>query len=115
MNFANNLKFLRESNNITQEQLADFLQVSRPTIAGYETKSRQPDFERLTKISQFFHVSIDYLLNGSEYTLCAQVEQPLPEHIVDSEVLKLYHSLSSESKQDAWKYLKLLKLRDEQR
>ena len=59
MNFSVNLKNLRESQNITQEQLADYLQVSRPTIAGYETKSRQPDFERLEKISQFFHVSID--------------------------------------------------------
>lgn len=50
MNFGNNLKDLRETWNITQGQLAEYLQVSRPTIAGYETKSRQPDFEKLEKI-----------------------------------------------------------------
>ena len=46
MNFGNNLKDLRETRNVTQGQLAEYLQVSRPTIAGYETKSRQPDFEK---------------------------------------------------------------------
>ena len=45
MNFGNNLKDLRETWNITQGQLAEYLQVSRPTIAGYETKSRQPDLQ----------------------------------------------------------------------
>ena len=60
MNFGNNLKDLRETRNITQGQLAEYLQVSRPTIAGYETKSRQPDFEKLEKIANYFHVSIDY-------------------------------------------------------
>lgn len=54
MNFGNNLKDLRETRNITQSQLAEYLQVSRPTIAGYETKNRQPDFEKLKKIADFF-------------------------------------------------------------
>ena len=46
MDFANTLKNLRESNNVTQDELAKYLKVSRPTIAGYETKNHQPDFER---------------------------------------------------------------------
>lgn len=66
MNFGNNLKDLRETRNVTQGQLAEYLQVSRPTIAGYETKSRQPDFEKLEKLANYFHVSIDYLVSGSE-------------------------------------------------
>lgn len=68
MNFGNNLKDLRETRNVTQGQLAEYLQVSRPTIAGYETKSRQPDFEKLEKLANYFHVSIDYLVSGSETT-----------------------------------------------
>ena len=36
------------------------------TIAGYETKGKQPDYERLLQIADYFHVSVDYLLTGSE-------------------------------------------------
>lgn len=54
MNFGDNLKDLRETQNITQSQLAEYLQVSRPTIAGYETKNRQPDFENSKKLQTSF-------------------------------------------------------------
>ncbi len=113
MNFACNLKNLRESRNITQEELAEYLQVSRPTIAGYETKSRQPDFERLEKISQFFDVSIDYLLTGSEITTEANLIKKVSEKSIDRNVLSGYRKLSLESKQDILKYIELLQLRDE--
>lgn len=109
MNFANNLKSLRETNNVTQEQLAEYLKVSRPTIAGYETKSRQPDYERLEKIAEFFNVSIDYLITG--YDL--EQKAPVKESTLDQEVIRSYRGLTLESKQDALSYIRLLKLRDE--
>lgn len=108
MNFANTLKNLREANNVTQEQLAEHLKVTRPTIAGYETKSRQPDYERLQKIADFFHVSIDYLIRGMDDVKLT----PMKENIVDQEVKTAYKNLSLESKQDVLKYINLLKLRD---
>lgn len=109
MNFATNLKNLRELNNITQEQLAEYLKVSRPTIAGYETKSRQPDFERLEKIAEFFNVSIDYLITGYEI----EKNSPVKESTLDQEVMRSYKGLTIESKQDVLNYIRLLKLRDE--
>lgn len=109
MNFANTLKNLREANNVTQEQLAEHLKVTRPTIAGYETKSRQPDYERLQKIADFFHVSIDYLIRGMDDVKLT----PMKENIVDQEVKMAYKNLSLESKQDVLKYINLLKLRDD--
>lgn len=114
MNFASTLKNLRESQNITQEQLADYLKVSRPTIAGYETKSRQPDFEKLEKMAKFFDVSIDYLLTGSEFkTVTVAPNKPLSEKLLNREVLDSYKKLSLESKQDVLKYIELLQLKDE--
>lgn len=109
MNFANTLKNLRESNNVTQEQLAEYLRVSRPTIAGYETKSRQPDFERLEKIAEYFHVTIDYLITGTN----VEKENLVNENALDLEVVNSYKKLSLSSKQDVLKYINLLKLRDE--
>lgn len=69
MNFGNNLKDLRETRNITQGQLAEYLQVSRPTIAGYETKSRQPDFEKLEncKLLSCIHRLSDLRLRSCEH------------------------------------------------
>ena len=59
MSFGSILKELRKANRITQGELADFLRVSRPTIAGYETKDKQPDFEKLIKLSAVSYTHLD--------------------------------------------------------
>jgi transcriptional regulator with XRE-family HTH domain len=64
--FGDRLKSLRNEKGITQQQMADHIKVSRPTIAGYETKGVQPDFEKLSTISSYFNVSVDYLLGLSD-------------------------------------------------
>ena len=69
MKFASTLKLLREQNHVTQKELADYLKVTRSTIAGYETKGKQPDYERLLRIAAYFGVSADYLLTGSKLGL----------------------------------------------
>ena len=62
MIFAEKLKALRSEKKVTQQQLSELLGVGRPTIAGYETKGKQPDFDKLIEIAEYFNVSIDYLL-----------------------------------------------------
>ncbi|GAA0788022.1 helix-turn-helix domain-containing protein [Hathewaya limosa] len=66
MTFGNKLKLLREHNNLTQQDLAEILKVGRPTIAGYETKGKQPDYDKLIILSNYFNVSIDYLLGKTD-------------------------------------------------
>ena len=61
-NFQSVLKSLRKSNNLTQEDLAKALKVSRSTIGMYENGSREPDYETLESIADYFNVAIDYLL-----------------------------------------------------
>ena len=62
------LKELRKDYKLTQEQLGKKLGLSRSTIAMYETNASEPDFQTLTKIADFFSVSIDYLI-GKETPL----------------------------------------------
>jgi transcriptional regulator with XRE-family HTH domain len=62
MTFGERLKKLRDERNLTQEDIADILSITRPTVAGYETKGKQPDYDKLKKLSEYFGVSIDYLL-----------------------------------------------------
>ncbi len=62
MIFGERLKSLREEKGFTQQDIANILGVGRATIAGYETKGKQPDYEKLMKLAEFFNCSIDYLL-----------------------------------------------------
>ncbi|MCM1498846.1 MAG: helix-turn-helix domain-containing protein [Clostridium sp.] len=65
--FATRLKKLRNTRNVTQQDLADYLNVTRPTIAGYETKGKEPDYHTLFMIAAYFDVSVDYLLTGRDF------------------------------------------------
>lgn len=53
---------LRKEKGVTQKDLAEYLQISRQAYANYEAGNRNPDFETLIKISEYFNVSVDYLL-----------------------------------------------------
>ena len=54
MSFDQKLKALRLENKMTQEYVARKLNVARSTIAGYETKSRQPSHEKLASLANLF-------------------------------------------------------------
>ncbi|MFL0197802.1 helix-turn-helix domain-containing protein [Clostridium sp. WILCCON 0269] len=66
MAFGNRLKLLREEHGLTQQMVATILKVERPTIAGYETNRKQPDYEKINILADYFNVSIDYLLGRSD-------------------------------------------------
>ena len=114
MGFSERLKLLRRNADVTQDQLAQYLQVSRSTIAGYETKNRQPDYDKLYMIAQFFHVSTDYLISGKE-SHPVEVSSSGPainERIIQYQLKTVFMSLSPKSKQDLLEYANLLALRD---
>ena len=67
-NFQNIFKQLRLSSGLTQVEMAEKLGISRSTIGMYETGAREPDFDTLEKIADFFNVDIDYLLGRTEKT-----------------------------------------------
>ncbi|GAB7089665.1 XRE family transcriptional regulator [Marinifilum fragile] len=61
MFFADNIKFLRKRRRKSQADLAEQLEITRTTLAGYE-KSVQPPFKVLVKFAEYFNVSIDALI-----------------------------------------------------
>ena len=65
MSFAGNLQYLRRRDRITQEELADFLQVSRQSISKWETGEAYPETEKLFALCDKFEVSLDALLRGN--------------------------------------------------
>lgn len=62
------LKSLRTSMKLTQDELAKKLNISRSTIGMYEKGAREPDFETLELIADFFNVDIDFLLGRTTKT-----------------------------------------------
>ena len=70
MLFKEKLKKLRKEQNLTQEQLAEKLNVSRQAITKWETSDGTPDIENLKQISNFFNISIN-ICNYYDYIICA--------------------------------------------
>lgn len=63
MTFAEKLQTLRRTKGMSQEQLAEQLNVSRQAISKWELGESMPDTENVIRLSKLFNVSIDYLLN----------------------------------------------------
>ena len=107
MKFSSTLKELREQNHVTQNQLASHLKLTRSTIAGYETKGKQTDYERLLQIADYFHVSVDYMLKGSDTNGIA-----VPPDSSEYRLLCAYLNLSSDSRQQLFEYTEFLQDQD---
>ncbi|AKG04192.1 transcriptional regulator [Salimicrobium jeotgali] len=60
------LSLLRKEHNLKQEELAKILGVARTTYGMYEQGKRNPDYETLQKIADYFNVTADYLLGRSD-------------------------------------------------
>ena len=58
------IKYLRKLDNLTQQQLADALGVAKSTISMYETGQREPDFETLEAIADYFNVEMRTFFPG---------------------------------------------------
>jgi len=66
VNIAKNISNLRKAKGITQEQLAQAVNVSAQAVSKWETDVSQPDVQTLPLIAEFFDVSIDYLYYGKD-------------------------------------------------
>jgi len=60
------LRLVREQAGVTQREVADFLNLNRTTYNKYENGASTPTPEILARIADFFHVSVDYLLEREE-------------------------------------------------
>lgn len=61
---SNNIRFLRQLKGLSQEQLADALEITRSRIGGYEEGRNEPPIDLLIKLSEYFHIAIDALVRG---------------------------------------------------
>jgi len=108
------LRKLRTSLQLTQQEIADKLHISRVRYNQYETGKRQPDNEMLKIISNFYKVSVDYLignddLRNSEH---AALDEELQQLLNDPDTMvafKDFKNLSDTDKQEIINFIKFKK------
>lgn len=61
------LKIIRKKKKYSQLKVALDLNMSREALSHYENGKRSPDLQMLRQLSNYFDVSIDFLINGEEY------------------------------------------------
>ena len=64
--FSTRLISLRKERGMTQTDLANLIHKKRSTVSGYEIEGKEPDFETVCFLAQYFDVSTDYLLGYSD-------------------------------------------------
>lgn len=79
--FKDNLVELRKIHDMSQEELADIIGVSRQTLSKYETGESLPDIEKCKLIADAFGVSIDDLLNYEPHENMGLGVPPKGKHI----------------------------------
>lgn len=79
MDFNEKLQELRKQKNLTQEELAEALYVSRTAISKWESGRGYPNIDSLKAISKYFSVSLDELLSGDEIITIAEKDNKKKE------------------------------------
>lgn len=104
---ADRLKELRKSKNLTQSDLGKILGVGKTTISMYENGNSTPNDEIKLKISEYFDVSLDYLLGKSD-------SKNNPTFKADDVTIALhsdtdYKDLPKEAKEEIYNFIDYIK------
>ena len=90
---------------MNQKQLAELMNVNQNTISRWEKGERQPNNDELGKLSDIFHVSVDYLLSDDDGPKTKKVPKDLRKILEDEEIILNGRMLSDDDKQ---KMLKII-------
>ena len=66
------IRDLREDNDLTQKQIAEYLSIKQNTYSQYENGIRQIPIDLLIKLSQYYNVSVDYILELTDVKIRIQ-------------------------------------------
>lgn len=105
MNLAENLKKIRKENNLSQEQLAEKLSISRQSVSKWESGQAYPEMDKVLQLCKLFNVSVDDLLNQdvSELNNSKVVKTNINKFIEDflnyiTKVIDLFSNLTFKEK-----------------
>lgn len=104
LHFNEEFKRLRESRHLTQEQLAKELEVSRSSIGMYEKGQREPSFEMLEKIADYFNVPLGSLVDDysrdNKYYMFPETARVAQELFENKEMRLLFDAAKDSDPED---------------
>ena len=107
----NRIKELRQSQNLTQKELAEKVGFNQTAIGKYERNELEPNLETLKKFSAIFECSIDYLLGHSDDFGNVTVQQKSPAPTLtqaEQDLLNDFRSLPRPEQAQAAEYVHFL-------
>lgn len=95
-NFANRLKELRQSKDLSQKEFSEMLKISQSAIAKYESGQWEPKLETLEIFADFFKVDMNYITGKTPPEASIDIISPAPadlspEDQKDKLLLEAYH------------------------
>lgn len=101
MTFSEKLKDIRKRFGLSQEDLAEIMNVSRQAITKWETEGGLPDITNLQELSKIFGVTIDYLLDNNSQLPLLVMKKELDKKKYDNKV-KGYNEALKEYFPNPW-------------
>lgn len=84
MTFGNRLYELRKNSGLSQEKLAELLDVSRQSVSKWKSDKGYPEMTRLIFLNDYFSVSLDYLMRGEKQEKLSEQKQEALEYHTDT-------------------------------
>lgn len=76
------LKELRKTKNKSQNEIADYLNISQSNYSKYELETIQPDIETLIKLADFYHTTVDYLIGRNTQIVDLNGIKPIKKRLI---------------------------------
>lgn len=93
-----NLKLLRQEYHISQQRLADAIEVSQQSINQYENHNIEPDIGVLSRIADYFDTSIDYIVGRTDIRRRIEYTEAFHLNTNESEIITQYRALNDKEK-----------------
>lgn len=106
MTFGKRLRLLRKKMNMTQKDLADKFSLGESTIGMYERDEREPSFEFVRQLADFFNVTTDYLLGRTDHPNPPE-QDDIPEELKDPELGLFFKELAEAPEERREQLLKI--------
>ncbi|RUS46280.1 helix-turn-helix domain-containing protein [Cohnella sp. AR92] len=100
MNMGERLRELRLKRNVSQEEVARHIGITRSAYSHYEINNRQPIYETLIKLAAYFDVSLDYIIGGNALSQSASSRE-LPDATDSHEILRLLRGMNHEQRKQS--------------
>ena len=93
MTFGERLYKIRKDAGLSQEELAELMDVSRQSVSKWESDKAYPEMTRLLFISDYFHVTLDYLMRGNEEV--QENEGKMPEKYTSEKMWVVWNTFTT--------------------